>query len=263
MTTKLNVLLAKTDMLAAGFRASIADFCKFFSANQSDFKGARKTYTAAEGTIDLPSERGERRVVTTVDEKLKWFEETHKEYFNALFSQEKTNASGTAKAELKVGGQSWGTFTSLELLRLKSVIESGEFEKMYATIPVRSDSEIWEACTNEAYHGRKVFQSPLMSGEKKSTTKEQYILQDPNIAKVDGSKYIPQVATKDTIIKLGDYTLQGYSGEWTHTQRAELLRRRQVLLVAITEALKVANEVEVIESELTSEKIFNYLHRGV
>lgn len=259
---KLNVLLAKTDMLAAGFRASISDFCRFFGSNQADFKGEKKTYTAAADMIDLPSERSDKRVVTTVDEKLKWFEETHKEYFNALFSQEKTNASGAAKAELKVGGQSWGTFTSLELLRLKSVVEAGDFEKMYSTIPVRSDSEIWEACTAEAYNGRTIMQSPVLAGEKKSVTKENYILPDPNISKENGARYVPQVAVKDTIITVGSYTHQKFSGEWTHRQRAELLRRRQVLLVAVTEALKVANEVEVVESELTSEKIFNYLHRG-
>jgi hypothetical protein len=263
MTLKLNVLLAKTDALAASFRASVTDFRNFFSAKQAEFRGERKTYEPASGTIDLPSERGEKKVVTTVDEKLKWFEETHKDYVDALFSQEATNASGTAKAELKVGGTSWGTFSSLELLRLKSLVENGELDQMYNAIPVRSDSEIWEACTNESYAERTIVQSPLLQGMKKSTLKEQYILPDPNVTRETAAKYTPQIASKDTHIDLGNYTHQKYSGEWTHRQRAELLRRKQILYVAIIEALKVANEVETVESSLTSTRIFNYLHKGV
>lgn len=260
---KLNILLAKTDVLASSFRAMINDFCSFFSKEQGQFRGEVKTYTPASGTIDIPSERGNKLIVTTVDEKLQWFEQTSADYIDHLFSQEATNASGKAKADLVVDGKLWGNFSSLELLRLKSLVENGEFEKMYASIPVRSDSEIWNKSENEMYKGRNVYESVANSGTKKSTTKEQYILTDPNITKDSGAKYIPQVATKDTIIDLGDYTFQKFTGEWSHRERAGLLRRRQVLLIALTEALKTANEVEAVNSEITSSKIFDYLHRGV
>ncbi len=262
MKTKLNVLLAKTDLLATSFRASIQDYIKYFNKNQGDFKGERKTYECKPGMIDIPTERGEKKVVTTIDEKLNWLQQTNKEYIDALFSQEATNASGTAKATLIIAGKSWGEFSSLELLRLKSLIENGELDKLYQTIPTRSDSEIWEPCDNEQYQGRALFQSPIQKGIKKSITKENYILTDPNINKENGSKYTPQVSQRDTIIELGDYTYQRYSGEWSHRQRAELLRRKQDLIVGVTEALKVANDVEVVTSSITSDMIFNYLHQG-
>lgn len=262
MKTKLNVLLAKTDLLATQFRAIIQDYSKFFSKNQGDFKGERKTYDPRSGTIDLPAERGEKRVVTTVEEKLTWLQETSKEYVDALFSQEATNASGGAKAELIVAGKSWGVLSSLELLRLKSLIENGELDKMYQSIPVRSDSELWDATKNESYRGRQIFESPSQSGIKKSITKESYILPDPNVNKETGAKYTPQVSQKDTIIELGDYTFQRYTGEWSHRERAELLKRKNALLLGVTEALKVANDVEVVESTITSDKIFAYLHVG-
>lgn len=259
---KLNVLLAKTDALASSFKAMIADYISYFSKNQSDFRGERKTYDPKDGMIDIPSERSDKRIVTTVDEKFKWMEDTSKEYIDALFSQEATNASGTAKAKLIVEGQEWGEFSSLELLRLKSLIENGEMDKLYLSIPVRSDSEVWQPCTQEFYSNRAVFQSPASSGTKKSVTKENYILPDPNITKDNGARYSPQVAIKDTIIDIGDYTYQKYSGEWSHRQRAELLRRKQVLTTAVIEALKMANEVDSVPSGLTSSKIFGYLHRG-
>lgn len=257
---KLNVLLGKTDHLAGNYRNMIKDFTKFFKNSQSSFRGERKTYEAKPGTIDQPGQRKVQKVVTTVDEKLDWFKDNAADYLDALFSLEKTNASGVPKAELIVEEESWGEFSTLELLRLKNLVENGEFATMLENIPVRSDSEIWEATSDEAYQGRKIYDSPLQSGVVKSTTKESYILTDPNIAKLsDSSAYTPITAVRNTIVELGDYTHQRFSGEWSHRQRAEVLRRRQVLLTAIIEALKKANDCEAVDSDLTAKKVLGYL----
>ena len=262
METKLNVLLAKTDHLASVFKKNLEDYIKFFKGSQGSFKGEKKTYEPKPGTIDLPNERSNRLVVTTVNEKLDYFVENSKEYIDALFSQEKTNASGLAKATLQVDDINFGDYTSLELLRLKSLIESGTFKDMYENIPVRNDDESLNKSNNEMYSNRNIYESSLRVGVSKSVVKESYILQDPNISKIDSSKYTPQVAVKDTIIELGDYTFQKFSGEMSHTERAAILSRRSKLLTAVIEALKKCNEVNIIKSEMTSDKLFNYLHKG-
>lgn len=256
---KLNVLLAKTDHLSSVFRGAIADFTRFFKGSQDAFKGEKKTYSPVPGTIDMPGERSNKLIVTTVSEKLRYFEGVASEFLDAAFNQEKTNASGVAKATLKVGNNDWGQFTSLELLRLKSLLEDASFTDMIANIPVRSDSEEWTASTDEAYKARHVFESPKMEGKKKSTLKEAYILPDPNINKVEGAKYTPQLSQKDVVIELGDYTFQKFSGEWSHRERAAVLKNKSTLLLAVIEALKVANEAEAIPSELTATKVFGYL----
>lgn len=262
MKTKLNVLLAKTDHLAGVFKKGLEEYVKFFKSSQGAFKGIKKTYEPRANTIDQPNERGQILVVTTAEEKLNYFQENAKEYIDALFSQEKTNASGLATAELVVDGNNFGKFTSMELLRLKSLLESGTLKEMYETIPVRNDDEVWVKSTQEPYGSRSIFESSLRSGVSKSMLKESYILTDPNIGKTDGSKYTPQIATKDTILELGDYTIQKFSGEFSHTERAGILARRSKLLTSVIEALKIANEVEVIQSDMTSDKLFNYLHKG-
>jgi hypothetical protein len=262
MNLKLNTLLAKTDHLASVFSAMVRDFTAFFSRESGAFRGEKKTYSPAPGTQDDPSKRGNKLVVTTVNEKLDWFEKNSKEYIDLLFSQEATNAAGVAKAELKVGGTSWGTFTSLELLRLKSLIENGQLEQMYTAIPTRKDDEEWAETSEEQYKERAIFESPRLEGESKSIEKESYILPDPNLEKAKAGAYAPTLGQKNTVVKLGDYTFQKFSGEWTAREKAELLRRRTLLLNAVIEALKIANEAEVIKSELTAEKIFNYLHNG-
>lgn len=256
--SKLNVLLAKTDSLAPLFKGMIQDYAKFFTKSQGAFLGEKRTYEAREGTIDDPSKRGNVLVQTTVDEKLKWFKENSKEYIDALFAQEATNASGNAKAQLIVDGTEWGEFTSLELLRLKSIVESSSLHSMLEAIPVRSDSEEWSLSENEMYKGKNIFETPLVTGVTKTTEKENYILKDPNVDK-NSPNYTPTVATKTTTVELGDYTQQRFSGQWTQRKRAEALKRRTILLTSIIEALKKCNEVDVVESKLDSEKIFGYL----
>lgn len=259
---KLNVLLAKTDHLAGSFKKGLEEYVKFFKSSQGAFKGEKKTYEPRPNTIDLPNERSNKLVVTTVEEKLKYLADNSAEYIDALFSQEKTNASGIAKAPLIVDGINFGTYTSMELLRLKSLLEGGSFKDMYETIPVRNDDEVWTKSNSEMYASRAIWESTQRTSVLKSVMKESYILADPNIGKVEGSKYTPQLATKDTIIELGDSSYQKFSGEASHVERAAILARRSKMLVAVVEALKVANEVEVVPSDMTAAKLFGYLHTG-
>jgi len=263
LALKLNVLLAKTEHAASQYKKLIGDYLVFFKSKQGEFKGVKKTYTVREGIIDEPSMRGTVKVVTTVGEKLEWLEENTAEYIDNLFAVESTNASLVAKSSLIVNGLNFGELTSLELLRLKSLLEAGDLEKMYAELPVRSDAEEWNDTTEEMYQNRKVSESPKLSGVKKSVMKEAYILKDPNVDNLkDMSRYTPQVQTKDTIIELGDYTVQHFSGETTHLDRANILKRRSQLLNATIEALKKANDVEIVPSAFTAAKLFGFLHRG-
>jgi hypothetical protein len=261
---KLNVLLALTDQLRVQYKNMVADYSKFFSKSQGAFLGVKKTYEPRAGTVDDPSKRGYTPVATTVKEKLDYFIENTSEFIDALFSQEKTNAMGLAKAELIVDGKSWGEFTSLELLRLKTLIESqdlGKLEDLIAHIPVRSDSEVWEESDHE--EGRELWETELLKGVNKTTIKEPYIVKDPNLDTKDIPQgYSPPVVSRDIVHELGDYTVQKFSGEWSQRERATALKRRAALLNGITVALKAANEVEAVSSDLTGGKIFGYLFFG-
>ncbi len=258
--TKLNVLLGKTDYLAASYSTMLKEYSKYFKNSQGAFIGEKKTYTPREGTVDDPSKRKNVLIQTTVKEKIDWMEDTSKEYIDALFSVEKTNASGEAKADLVVDGETWGNYTSLELLRLKSLVESTDIKNVIENMPVRSDSNNWTKTENDMYVGREIYETDMVAGVEKTTLKESYVLEDPNISKLkDSGAYTPQVAVKNITQELGDYTHQIFSGETTQRKKAEALRRRSILLAAIVEALKKCNEVDVIESDLNAKKIFGYL----
>lgn len=262
---KLNVLLALTDQLRVKYKNMISDYSKYFSKSQGDFKGSKRTYTPREGVIDDPSKRGLVHIVTTVDEKIDYFIQESKEFIDALFSQEKTNASGIAKASLTVDGKDWGEFTSLELLRLKSILEAsdlGNVENLISNIPVRSDNEIWKESDDLDYESRAVFETEKISGVSKTTIKEEFILPDPNLKNIKADNYTPVKSMKDHVHELGDYTIQKFSGEWSHRQRALAFKRRGQLLTAITIALKEANEVDSVKSELTADRIFDFIFYG-
>jgi hypothetical protein len=254
--SKLFTILAKTELLSVSFKNMKKDYIQFFTKKQGAFKGLRKTYVPSEGALDEPSRREFRPVVTTVAEKLKYFEENTSEYLDNLFSLEATNASGIAKAELIVDGVSWGFLSSLELMRLKSLIEDQDFKNMYASLPVREETKIWRASADLS----NVWVDELQKYQNTTTEKEQYILNDPNLAKIDGAKYSPSIAVKETKKILGDGTTENYSGEISHVERAKILVNLAKLQVAVLEALKKANDCVPIQSEMTAQKLFDYLH---
>ena len=255
---KLNIALAKTDALSHSFLNMLNDFTRFFHKSQGAFIGEKRTYQPKPDTIDEPNKRGNVLVQTTVNEKLDWFINNAADYIKSLFDQEKTNSSGNATAELVVGGKSWGIFTSLELLRLKSIVSNATLTQMLSFIPVRSDSEEWDPTDDDMYGDRKIMETPLVKGVNITTTKEDYILKDPNVSK-DSPNYNAVVAQRTTTMELGDYTYQRFSGQWSQRERANTLARKNELLVAVIAALKVCNEAEIVESTLTANQIFGYI----
>jgi regulator of protease activity HflC (stomatin/prohibitin superfamily) len=93
------------------------------------------------------------------------------------------------------------------------------------------------------------------SGFSKTTLKESYILNDPHADKGRA----PMMATRDTQVNVGKYTIQRFSGAVSMAQKAEMLKRIDSLYKAVITALENANNVEVQKSELGS-KVFEYLH---
>ena len=100
--------------------------------------------------------------------------------------------------------------------------------------------------------------------ETKTTEKEQYVLEDPNLKNLkDTSNYKSHVAVKNNVVVTGDYTIQHFTGEWSHLQKAEALNRRTKLLTAVVEALKNSNNVDSLNSDLTAKKIFGFIFNGI
>ena len=253
----MNVILAITENLQVTFKKGISSCINSFTKSQGHYQGEKKTYKAKPDQLDIPSERKDSPVVTTIDEKLEWFENSHYEFINAIMSQEATNASGTVTADLIVDGVSWGNFSSLELLRLKNILSNYDLYTMYKELPTRSLDVNWKSSTNPEYDGRNIWETALVSNVKKTGDTKQIVLVAP-------TEHFPAVlGTEKVTIELGDTTWQSFSGAWSHRERASVLTRFDKLKLAVEEALKLANQAESIDSELTGKKLFGYLHYGV
>lgn len=269
-TLKMNALLAKVEHGQALFRKMTAEFAIFFQKAQGSFVGLRKTYEPREGAVDNDKMRSLVNVVTTVDEKLDWYEKNAAEFINSTLAVDATNASSVIKTPLVVEGTVIANLSTLELMKLRSLLTKMGLQEMYDHIPVRSDAQIWAPTDDEMYIGRNIFETALTTGISRTGMKKEVVLDDPNIrfmvesGKVpDVSKYNPAKSFIETMIEVGDYTVQQFSGEYTQRQKAEILKRRSVLLEAVEVAIKQANDTPTVTSELTAEKLFGYLHRGV
>lgn len=260
---KMNTLLAKVDHSQAVFNKEVAAYAALFKGKQGMFRGERKTYAPREGYPEDPSKQGTTAVQSTVNEQFDWFtEKVAVNYLNEQFSVEATNSIGAKKVPLIVDGVNLGELTALDLMRLKSVLTAATFDAMYDLIPVRSDSEVWAKADGD-YVDREVYCTPMQKGVVRTTESEEVILKDPNLDPAHlPANYNAKTTVKKKTVEIGDYTMQKFSGEWTQTQKAQLLDRKSRLLNAVITALKEVNDVEAVPSNLDVKAMMNYIHKG-
>ena len=260
---KLNTLLALREKLANRYAAMIGDYTSFFKNKQGAFRGVLKTHSPLEGYSVDPTKVANDRIVTTVNEKMDWFLKQASEYLNSTVTIEATNGEGAAKASIIFEDIEYGPYPATVLLKLREIIEKGDkLNEMFKLIPVREETTIWVPTTEEDYVRRgNIFETKLQSGETKTTETHEEIMKDPNLDPQHlPSNYRAQVTQIKKSVKTGDYTTQFFTGEWTHQQRANLLKRRSALIDAINIALQKVNDREVVECNV--DDLFKHLIYG-
>jgi len=251
---KLSVFLGLRDRTEKTNQNMLDDMHGKFKNKQGLFQGIRNTYEPLTGYADEPGKRNFTAVASTVKEQLDWFKEHTKDFYGITFSIEKTNAGGVT-AELEVDGVKWGVYTSLELLRLKSILDS-KLKAMISEIPIRKETVIWSPTQDANYTGRDIFESPLNKSFAKTTLKETYIVNDPHVKDMPGRA--PISAEKSTQVNVGEASTQEFSGEYTNRQRAEIQTRYEKLYKAVIKALETANDKTVERSNL-GDKVLDFL----
>ena len=251
---KQSVLLGLREKLEKTFGSMLDDFISKFKNKQGIFQGWNKTYDAIEGFADDPTKRSFQKVSGTVSEELAWFKHYTKDYFNTVLSIEKTNSTGI-KSDLVVDGKSWGEYSVLELLRLKSIMD-GKLKLIIAEIPIRDEKVIWNKTAKDYYGDRNVWETPEVHGFSKTTLKRTEIVNDPHIK--DAPNRPPVPVNIDTQVNIGKFTEQKFSGEITMLERAEILGKYDLVYNGIVEALASSNNVDAAESDL-GQKFIDYI----
>jgi hypothetical protein len=255
---KLAVSLGLRDKVEKDNTNMLNDMTAKFKNDQGKFLGFRNEYTALTGHPDDPTQRKSQVVVATVKEQLDWFKEHTKEYLDTVLSIEKTNAQGV-KAPLVVGGDNWGEYTTLELLRLKGILD-GKVKAMIQLIPIRNEGQRWKATTDPIYDGREVFEDEKIVGRTKTTIKRTVIVDDPHQTANPNIVRPPVTQSIDTPEETGEFAKQNFSGAWTNRQRAQLEVSYNTLYKGVIEALETANSIQLSESDL-GDKVLGFLFK--
>lgn len=256
MSQKLSVLLGLREKLEKDHANMLTDMVQKFTKNQGKFMGFKHTFTPLEGFADDPEKRKFQNVSSTVKEQLDWFKEHSKDYLTTTLSIEKTNA-GLVQAELVVDGDNWGLYTTLELLRLKGILDS-KLKLMFQEIPIRPETQIWEKSTKPEFAGREIWETRMEEGNTKTTVKDTIIVNDPHIK--DAPNRPPVTRETSVQVNTGHYTTQNFTGAITNRERAELEVRYNNLYKAVIAALEAANNVTVQPSDL-GERTLDYLYK--
>lgn len=242
----LSVALGLRDRLSKTMSNMFSDMIQKFTNKQAMFRGQRRTYVPEDGFADDPSKRGYTHVESTMEEQLKWFKEHSREYFKNTLSIEKTNSTGIV-VELQVGDEVWGKYSTLELLRLKSILD-GQMKHFISEMPTRKESQIWTRTSDPNYAGRNVFETELLQGYSKTTLKRTEIVSDPHIK--DSPTRPPVTQQIETQVNIGKYTTQDFSGEMSIREKADILVKMEKVYQGVVRALEKANGAKVEESDL-------------
>jgi len=256
MSKKLAISLGLREKLEKDFQNMISDMISKFKKKQGLFQGVRNTFVALEGHPDIPEQRKTVIVGSTVREQLNWFKQYTKDYFDTVLSIEKTNAGGVM-GELVVNGTSWGTYSTLELLRLKGILD-GKLRAMKDDLPIRSEGVLWEKTMDPVYDGREVYETEPDEGFTKTTLKRTIIVEDPHIKDTPGRPPVTQ--NIDTPVNTGKYSRQDFSGAITNRQKADFEVNFNHLYKGVVAALEDANSAPLIESDL-GDKVLGYLFK--
>lgn len=259
---KLNVLLALKQKQANRFSQMVGDYTSFFKNKQGAFRGTLKTHSPLDGYSIDPTKVANERVVTTVREKMDWFIKESLDYLNTTLSIEATNSGGAPTEVIEFDGKTYGPYSAAVLLRMRGIIADDKFNQMLSLIPVREATKVWvKANEDQDYINRGIFQTERQEGETKTTETHDEILKDPNLDPQHlPSNYRALTTQIRKTVKTGDYTAQFFTGEWTHEQRAALLKRRSALLDAIDIALQKVNDREA--EEFNIEPLLQHLIYG-
>ena len=245
---QLNAKLSHRDKLKTPTNEMLKEREVTFSRRQSHFTGISKAYQPAmEDDLEyFPNEY--KKPITSVDAQLDYAADKLEGHLNSLLSVERTNASGNAKAELIVDGISFGEFSTIELLQLDKVVN--RLKQVHEQIPTFDPQQDWQReKTEEGWYQT----SPIKT--VKSTNDKTWEIVAP------ASQYQKEATVKEvTKIRVqGHYTTSHYSTMISPAEKNSILERDLKMLLAIEDAMKTANMVEVIEVT-DGRKILDYLH---
>ena len=234
---QLHSLLAVEQDLVQQSNNVLSEASSFFVKKSDHFDGLKKVYVSKEeGDDEVPPEGKE--VVSTVKEQLDYVAESFVKAIDATISKEQTNSSGNAKADLKIGENTF-SLSATALLSLEKNLT--KYRDLCKTIPTLDETKAWVKDTSTDREIKKTEKQLIYRTKKKRVPLVLYEATDRHPA---------QVQIQEIDAQVGQYEQTYYSGRIFSLDKSNLLAKIDSLLLDVKKAREEANQVEAIQVKI-------------
>lgn len=219
---------------------------KTFKSKQSHFDGETRKYTRTIDDSHIQQDE-HKEVVTTVEKNLEWALGFIGEALDVAVQKEETNASGTAKAELFVGDENFGTFSATALLQLETQLKA--LRALYNEIPTLDPVKKWK------YNKQNGLYETGIEKSYRTEKKPKVITLAPAT-----DKHPAQTQLINEDIQVGTWEKSYASGRVTPLQKAQLLGNIDKLINGVKKSRSIANNADVNQVRISG-KLFAFINK--
>jgi len=255
MAAKLHELLAVEKDRKGTAQKIIFETTETFVKKNAHFDGFSRTYDPKTEDPEM-FDAEQSRVVTTVPEKLSYFQKHIATLFDVLLQKELSNSS--AKADIVVKDEATDEDTVLAkavpvqaLVQLENYLEQVR-SSVYDTIPTLDPKFDWEQDEKAGTGYWKTSET-----RKRKTKKIQdFVVVVPTTPEHPA---IVKEITKD--VYTGDWVERHFSGRISPARKSELLGNISRLIEAVKKARARANNIDVLNGHL-GQRLFQFIENG-
>lgn len=233
----------------------IGETNKTFSSKHQLFATHSKIYTPLkDDDQERPSEDEKPQPITTINDKLDYFQKQLMRLFDVILQKEEANTR--AKEDIIVYHKDEKIVLAEQvpvsaLVQLENIFESIRAQ-VYDVIPTLDPTKKWDA---DVAAGKNYYRT----GE--TTRQSSKKIPKPITLHPGTDKHPPQVQLVTEDVPNGTWTIAYFSGMLSPAEKSELLSRVDLVLEGIKKARARANMVEV-EPLAIGKKIFKFINEG-
>jgi hypothetical protein len=249
---KLHAVLAVYDDRKKTMAKILGETMKTLTSRQTHFMGSSKTYQAFDDKDkDIP--RSEiKHVVTTVGEKVDYFEDRASNFIDVVHQKEVANCEAKGTITIERDGESPIVVAEnvpvQELVQLENLFVQFR-SQVYNNIPTLDPNKKWDEDENNPGHYRTEAYNTVR------TRNQPRVIQLAPATKEH--KEQAQIVNED--IPVGEYTMVDFSTCISPKDKADKLEKIDELIEAIKKARSKANQTEA-PNEKIAHKLFKFIN---
>lgn len=249
---KLHALLAVVEDRKKTKDKITAETTKTLTNRQDHFSGSRKVYTPFDENDKDLEPSATKPVVTTVGDKIGYFEDSIKGFIDALYQKARTNCNAKADLVIEVEGKEpviiEENVPAQFLVELENQLVQWR-SQVYNNIPTLDPNKDWHEVSGKEGH----YQTDTLTTTRTRKKHEPLVLHEGN------ENHPPQTQVVMVDVPVGKYETVQFSTCITSVEKSKKLKKLDMLIEAVKKARSKANEEEIVKGNLAY-KLFGFLN---